>query len=126
MLGYILIGIGTILVAPFWSGLATTALAFTFGLIGTGLILVGCLFQYNSSKPFERMINQSDWNIADDQASIVISPKEHGKGKSAQGEIYAKSKDGGYHACMAGVRHNNGMVEFSSSGVGFDCKIVIR
>lgn len=126
MFGYILIGIGTILVAPFWAGLATTSLAFTFGIIGTSLILIGCWFQYNSSRPFERLINQTDWNITDHRASIVISPKQHGEGKSAQGEIYAKNEDGGYHACMAGVRHENGIVEFSSSGVGFDCKVVIR
>ena len=126
MLGYVLIGVGTILVAPFWAGLANNAIAFYCGITGTLLILLGCIFQYRSTKPFERIVSQADWRRFGEKAFIVVLASEHGKGASAQGEIYARSDDGGYHACMAGVRHDGGTVEFSSSGVGFDCKIVIR
>lgn len=124
--GSSLIILGAMMVAPGWAGLVNEKPALVLGLIGTAFIVLGTWIQYKSSLPFEREYLQSDWIAGDHGAVIVLKPADHGKGAKAQGEIYAKNEDGEFYACMAGVNHKNGTVTFSSSGVGFDCKVVVR
>lgn len=118
--------LGAVLVAPGWSGLFADPWATRLGWIGTGFIALGSWFQYNASKPFEKVYSMADWSVVGNKAKIVLGLKDHKKGRAAQGEIYAKNEHGGYHACMAGVDHRDGEITFNSSGGGFDCKVVIR
>lgn len=123
-LGIVLTGV--LISAPGLAELAPFTWSELLGWLGVCISIVGAVRQYRESRPFEREYATDEWILVNGRAEIAVSKRTHGKGEAATGEIYARSGSGGFHACMAGVEHRKDEIVFSSSGNGFDCKIVIR